>query len=132
MEKRPFYYQETQGIRIAVRPFFLPEHSNPIVRRYVFAYVVRIENVSRRTVQLLSRYWLIHDDVGEEHEVQGAGVVGEQPVLAPGGFHEYNSFCVLKSPHGWMEGTYRFQSRDDVLFDALVPRFFLDAPDSVF
>ncbi len=128
-QQRPFFYRETQGMRITVRPLFMPEHSEPLVQRYVFAYLVRIENTSRRTSQLLTRYWRIYDSIGEEHEVRGDGVVGEQPVLAPGDTHEYSSFCVLKSPHGWMEGAYRFINNDDTLFEAQVPRFALDAPD---
>lgn len=126
---RPFFYKETQGIRITVRPVYLPDHSQPERRQYVFAYFVRIENVSKKTVQLLSRHWYIHDAIGEDNEVVGDGVVGQQPVLPPGGVHEYNSFCVLKAPNGHMEGTYTFIGRDDVVFDAAIPRFYLDADD---
>lgn len=132
MSARPFYYKETSGIRITVRPLYLSDQSQPAHRHYVFAYFVRIENVSKRTVQLLSRRWLIHDSIGEDHEVVGDGVVGEQPVLAPGGVHEYQSFCVLKSPSGYMEGSYRFIGRDDLLFDAAIPRFDLVAAESQF
>jgi ApaG protein len=127
MQTPPFYYKETQGIRITVRPLFLPDESRPARGQYVFAYFVRIENVSRRTMQLLSRRWLIHDSVGEDQEVVGDGVVGQQPVLPPGGTHEYQSFCVLKSSQGYMEGSYRFISPDDTLFDAPIPRFYLVA-----
>lgn len=127
---RPFYYQETQGIRVTVRPLYLPDHSQPERNEYVFAYFVRIENVGRRTVQLLSRRWLIHDSTGEDLEVVGDGVVGEQPILSPGGIHEYQSFCILKSPSGSMEGSYRFIASDDVLFDAAIPRFELSTEGS--
>ena len=127
MQPKPFYYQETQGIRITVRPLYLDEQSQPLLRRYVFAYFVRIENVSQRTVQLLTRHWYIHDSIGEDHEVAGDGVVGEQPTLAPGAVHEYQSFCILKSPNGHMEGSYRFVRADDSLFDAAIPRFLLAA-----
>lgn len=127
MSGRPFYYKETQGIRISVRPVYLHEHSEPEQYRYIFAYFVRIENVSKRTVQLLSRRWLIHDSIGEEYEVAGDGVVGEQPILAPGDVHEYQSFCILKSTDGYMEGSYRFVGKDEVLFDAAIPRFILAA-----
>ncbi len=125
--KRPFFYRETDGIRIAVRPQFLPGHSSEERQQFVFAYFVRIENVGRRTVQLLSRYWHIHDDIGEDNEVAGEGVVGEQPTIEPGGVHEYNSFCILKAPGGYMEGSYRFRAMDDTLFDAVIPRFELSA-----
>jgi len=129
MERQPFYYKETNGIRITVRPVFLPDQSRPAQQQYVFAYFIRIENISKRTVQLLSRHWYIHDSVGEDNEVVGDGVIGQQPLFPPGHVHEYNSFCVLKSPSGHMEGSYRFIGRDDVLFDVAIPRFFLSASD---
>jgi ApaG protein len=125
--RRPFYYRETQGIRITVRPLYVEDQSMPVLRRYVFVYFIRIENVSQRMVQLLSRHWYIHDSIGEDYEVAGDGVVGEQPTLHPGGVHEYNSFCVLKSPNGHMEGSYCFVCDDDTHFDATIPRFLLVA-----
>ncbi|HNP88087.1 MAG: Co2+/Mg2+ efflux protein ApaG [Chloroflexi bacterium SZAS-1] len=124
--RRPFYYRETQGIRITVRPAYLAEQSIPALARYIFVYFIRIENMSQRTVQLLSRHWYIHDSGGEDYQVVGDGVVGEQPVLEVGGIHEYNSFCILKSPSGYMEGSYRFLCADDTLFDAHIPRFELE------
>jgi ApaG protein len=127
MTAKPFYYQETQGIRITVHPVYLAEQSEPVLRRFVFAYFVRIENTSQRTVQLLTRHWFIHDSIGEDQEVAGDGVVGEQPTLGPGDVHEYNSFCLLKSPNGYMEGSYRFVQADDTMFDAVIPRFLLIA-----
>jgi ApaG protein len=127
---RPLYTKETRGIRVTVRPQYLPDQSRPLQLQYVFAYFVRIDNTSRRKVQLLSRRWLIVDSIGEEREVEGEGVVGEQPVLAEGDVHEYHSFCVLKSPQGYMEGSYRFIGRDDVLFDAEIPRFILTTDES--
>ena len=128
----PIYTKETHGIRITVRPQYLDEHSEPHQRQYVFAYFVRIENRSRRTVQLLSRRWHICDSIGEEQEVTGDGVVGQQPTLRPGDTHEYHSFCILKSRLGYMEGAYRFIGRDDVLFDVDIPRFDLVADRSPF
>lgn len=125
-QRRPFFYRETEGIRISVRPAYLDEQSIPVLRRYVFAYFVRIENTSQRTVQLIARRWQIHDSIGEDHEVVGDGVVGQQPTLAPGHVHEYNSFCILKSPSGHMEGSYRFRRDDDTLFEAAIPRFTLE------
>lgn len=122
-----FFYRETQGIRITVRPRYLPEQSRPSQRHFVFAYFVRIENVGREAAQLVSRRWLIHDSSGRDTEVEGEGVVGEQPVLSPGRVHEYQSFCVLQSGSGHMEGSYRFVRGDGSSFDALIPRFILDA-----
>ena len=127
MSARSFFYRESHGVRVTVRPRYLAEQSLPHAGRYVFAYAVRIENVGTQPVQLLSRRWLIHDDVGEDLEVSGEGVVGEQPSLAPGTVHEYGSFCVLKSPSGWMEGHYTFVRDDGSRFRALIPRFDLDA-----
>ena len=90
---------------------------------------VRIENVGGRSAQLLSRHWEIHDSIGEDTNVEGDGVVGEQPVIAPGRVHEYRSFCVLKSPRGHMEGQYRFARPDRGTFAAHIPRFLLEASD---
>jgi ApaG protein len=123
MARRPFYYRETLGIRISVNPMFLPEQSQPEWNRFIFAYFVRIENIAAQRVQLLSRHWFIYDSIGENYEVAGEGVVGQQPLLARGDIHEYNSFCVLKSPRGAMEGSYRFIRADDTMFDAMIPRF---------
>ena len=127
MSARPFFYRETDGIRVTVRPRYLADQSLPHALRYVFAYFVRIENVGRAGAQLRSRRWHIHDDVGEDTEVAGDGVIGEQPLLPPGGVHEYNSFCVLKSPSGWMEGYYTFARDDGTRFRAEIPRFVLEA-----
>jgi ApaG protein len=124
---RPLFYRETMGIRITVRPQYLPDQSHPLQRKFVFAYRVRIENVGQQACQLVSRHWHIHDSVGRDSEVEGDGVVGEQPVIAPGKVHEYESFCVLQSGSGHMEGSYRFVRADGTSFDALIPRFILDA-----
>ena len=130
MPARHFFYSETLGVRVTVRPRYLAEQSMPHAGRFVFAYHVRIENVGPQPVQLLSRRWLIHDDLGEELEVAGEGVIGVQPVLGPGEVHEYESFCILKSPSGFMEGHYAFVADDGVGFRALIPRFTLEAPDA--
>jgi len=125
----PFFYRNTDGIRITVRPTFLPEQSIPEQRQFVFAYNVRIENTTLQSAQLLSRRWRIHDSIGEDTVVAGDGVVGEQPLLVPGAVHEYQSFCVLKSAHGYMEGEYRFIRADSTQFEASIPRFTLTADE---
>ncbi|MDX2192140.1 MAG: Co2+/Mg2+ efflux protein ApaG [Gemmatimonadales bacterium] len=127
---RALFYRITDGIRITVRPIFLPEQSRPQQKHFVFAYFVRIENVGQQTVQLLTRRWLIHDSIGQDSEVQGDGVVGEQPVIPPGKVHEYQSFCVLQSEAGHMEGSYTFQRGDGQRFQAAIPRFILDAQEN--
>ncbi|HZM26473.1 MAG TPA: Co2+/Mg2+ efflux protein ApaG [Gemmatimonadales bacterium] len=120
-----FFYRLTNGIRITVRPEYLAARSDPTQRRFVFAYHVRIENVDNRSARLISRKWLIHDEIGEDVEVEGEGVVGEQPVIGPGEVHEYQSFIVLKAPSGYMEGSYRFIRADGSAFEAEIPRFAL-------
>jgi ApaG protein len=127
MAGRSFYYRETSGIRITVRPSYLASHSSPADRRHVFAYHVRIENVGEQPAQLLTRRWLIHDDAGDDTIVEGEGVIGQQPEIAHGAVHVYQSWCLLKGPSGWMEGSYHFRREDGTEFDALIPRFYLDA-----
>ncbi len=124
-----YYYRITDGIRITVRPTFLPGQSRPSLGHFVFAYTVRIENVGQLPAQLLTRLWRIHDSVGlgEDHEVEGEGVVGEQPRIEPGRVHQYQSYCILKSPSGFMEGHYQFVRDDGSTFRAFIPRFDLDA-----
>ena len=129
MPTRPFFYRETDGIRITVRPLYLPDHSRPARSEFVFAYFVRLENVGPTPARLLARHWRIHDDVGEDTEVRGDGVVGEQPLIEPGGTHEYQSFCVLRGPSGWMQGSYTFARPDGGRFEAQVPRFDLQVAE---
>jgi ApaG protein len=126
----PFFYRESFGIRVTVRPMYLRDQSEPSQQHYVFAYFVRVENVGPRVAQLISRRWLIHDSSGEDIEVKGEGVVGEQPIIAPGELHEYQSFCILKSGEGFMEGHYNFASPDGTTFRAEIPRFTLSASES--
>jgi ApaG protein len=122
------YHAMTDGFRVSVRPQYLPEQSDPLEPRHVFAYHIRIENLSEVTAQLLWRHWHIHDDVAGPSEVEGEGVVGRQPVLAPGDVHEYNSFCVLRGGAGHMVGSYRFRTEDGRDFEVAVPRFELRVP----
>ncbi len=114
-------------MRITVKPVFSRGHSRP-PHRYVFVYFVRIENVGDETAQLFWRHWKIHDAVAGDQEVVGEGVVGRSPTLAPGDVHEYNSFCVLEGPNGFMEGYYHFRREDGSVFRAEIPRFPLRAP----
>lgn len=113
-----------------MRPAFLPEQSRPGVGQWVFSYDVRIENVGTVAAHLLSRRWQIHDSIGEDLEVEGDGVVGLQPLVPPRGVHEYQSFCVLKTPSGHMEGGYTFERPDGSRFEAVIPRFILDASEA--
>lgn len=126
----PTYMHASNGIRVTVRPEYAPEHSLPGSGRFVFVYRIRIDNEGERTIQLLRRHWHIHDAVAGDSEVEGEGVVGDQPVVAPGDMHEYQSFVVLQGPDGHMEGEYRIRRTDGVEFDAPIPRFLLDAGDA--
>lgn len=130
MASSAFFYKESNGIRITVRPMYLRDQSEPSQNHYLFAYFIRIENIGPLPGQLLSRRWLIHDEAGEDTEVTGEGVVGEQPLINPGSVHEYQSFCVLKSGEGFMEGHYTFLKPDGGTFDAIIPRFVLSASRS--
>ena len=120
-----FFYRETNGIRVTAQPFYLSEHSDPGDDRYVFAYRMRIENVGDQAAQLVWRHWYIHDTAAGDSEVEGEGVVGEQPLIGPGDVHEYQSFCVLEGPEGSMEGFYEFRRPDGHVFRADIPRFLL-------
>ena len=121
----PFFYRITEGIRVTAQPYYVAEQSDPNQQRYVFAYHIRIENVGKQIAQLMWRHWYIHDPVAGDNEVEGEGVVGQQPLLKPGDVHEYQSFCVLRGPEGHMEGTYQFRRPDGSTFEAAIPRFLL-------
>lgn len=117
------FHRITEGIRVTVQPFYVAEQSDPLRQRYVFVYRIRIENVGEQAAELRWRHWYIHDPVAGDSEVEGEGVVGETPKLGPGEVHEYQSFCVLRSPSGHMEGFYEFRRPDGTRFRAAVPRF---------
>jgi len=117
----------SHGIRVSVKPRYLPDHSDPDQSHYVYAYHVRIANESQRTVMLLSRHWIIIDTDGHREEVKGPGVVGEQPVLEPGESFEYTSFCPLPSTFGTMEGSFHMVAEDGADVEVEVGRFYLVA-----
>ncbi len=121
------YTETTEGIRITVHPVYLDGQSDLIRKKIVFAYFVRIENKTEETVQLLRRHWIITDGKGNVQEVEGEGVVGKQPFIAPGDAHEYSSFSVLPTMEGSMEGTYLMRREGGVLFRAQIPLFALRA-----
>ena len=122
------YESLTDGIRVTVRPRFSLAQSDPSEREFVFSYQIRMENMGEQVAQLLFRHWHIHDAGGEDQEVDGEGVIGQQPLLIPGQTHEYQSFCVLSSPAGFMEGYYTFVRPDGTRFRVAIPRFKLEAP----
>lgn len=123
-----YYEKATKGIRVQVTPRFSLADSDPADGTFVFSYQINMANESDSTAQLLFRHWKIHDAAGDDSTVDGEGVVGEQPVLAPGDSHEYRSYCVLRSPAGYMEGYYTFVRSDGEQFKVDVPRFELNGP----
>lgn len=122
------YTETTRGITVTVQPFYLDDQSSPADNHYVWAYRVRIENHSGETVQLKRRHWRITDAIGRIQEVQGAGVVGEQPVLGPGEAFEYTSGTPLPTPSGIMAGEYQMEGEGGDRFDVVIPAFSLDSP----
>jgi len=122
----------TNSVRVEVESQYAPEHSQPFQCQWFFYYTVRITNESDETVQLLSRHWIITNANGHIEEVRGPGVVGEQPVLAPGESFQYTSGCPLKTSSGVMHGTYQMvftESGDN--FDVEIAPFALHEPYTV-
>ncbi|MBV9859121.1 MAG: Co2+/Mg2+ efflux protein ApaG [Alphaproteobacteria bacterium] len=122
------YSETTRSIHVTVEPFYLEQQSSPAENHYVWAYRVRIENRGGETVQLRNRYWKITDNRGLSQEVRGPGVVGEQPVLAPGESFEYTSSAPLPTPNGIMVGTYEMETKTGENFSVRIPAFSLDSP----
>ncbi len=119
----------TQGIRIVVRPHYVADQSDPAANHWLFAYHITIRNEGERTVQLLSRHWVITNGEGHVEEVRGPGVVGYQPVLQPGEQFQYTSGCPLGTPVGTMHGEFNMVVPDsNETFDAQISPFTLAAP----
>lgn len=121
----------TDGLRVRVEARYAPEHSQPAANQWFFLYTIRISNEGSETCQLVSRHWIIRDATGRVQEVQGPGVVGEQPVLEPGDSFEYTSGCPLPTPFGSMEGTYQMVTEHGTHFDADIARFELREPGAI-
>ena len=119
----------TKGIKVCVETEYQPSYSSPSQYHYVFTYKVTIENQSDNTIQLLRRHWYIHDAGYMVREVEGEGVVGQQPILEPGQYHKYVSGCNLKSGLGKMKGTYLIEKIvDGHRFNIVIPEFNMIAP----
>jgi ApaG protein len=121
----------TRGIRVQAQSFYDEDRSSPQESYYFFSYQVRISNEGSETAQLVSREWIITDGNGDTQRVQGPGVVGEQPVLAPGDEFEYTSFCPLPTPVGSMHGSYRMVLSTGESFEAEISPFSLAVPHAV-
>jgi len=118
----------TDGIRVTVESSYLPDRSEPGDGTWAFAYTVAIHNEGRRRVQLRRRHWIITDGNGEVREVEGPGVVGQQPVLDPGTTHQYTSGAFLPTPVGTMQGSYEMHESGGRVFRAEIPVFPLRCP----
>ncbi|MEO0474878.1 MAG: Co2+/Mg2+ efflux protein ApaG [Planctomycetota bacterium] len=116
----------THGVRVGANAFYLPDESTPDDNEFVFGYRIVILNESDRTVTLQTRHWDLIDSDGELREVDGEGVVGQKPSLAPGEAFKYHSFAVLATPWGTMEGSYCFRAEDNQEeLDVKIGRFYL-------
>jgi ApaG protein len=130
MHDGPAYTAETDGILVRVRPSYLAGQSDPAGGRWVWAYHVEIVNLSGVAVQLMARRWTITDGRGRVEEVRGPGVVGEQPIIAPGESYAYASGCPLGTSTGSMAGAYYMTDAEGRRFEAAIPAFSLDTPDA--
>jgi ApaG protein len=113
---------------VSVRTQYLADQSDPDRSNYVFAYTITIRNTGDVTAQLISRHWIIVDANNRVEEVKGLGVVGHQPLLAPGAQFEYTSGTALATPQGSMKGSYFCVAEDGTQFEAAVPEFILSLP----
>ena len=119
--------QEYQ-FQISVKTQYIDEQSEPENERFVFAYTITIENTGDLGAKLDSRHWVITDANGEVTEVQGQGVIGEQPYIEPGKSYQYSSGAVINTPIGTMEGNYNMIGQNGAEFEAPIPVFSLAAP----
>lgn len=124
------YSATTHNVTVSVELSYLDNESTPEDNVYVWAYTVRIENKGGEALQLRSRHWTITDSYGRIQQVHGPGVVGEQPVIAPGASYQYTSGTPLSTPSGFMTGTYSMQATDGRIMDVEIPTFSLDTPGS--
>lgn len=122
------YTAVTEGIRVSVEAMYLPDRSTPEENSFAFAYQVTIANEGQARVKLMRRHWVITDGNGEVRDVEGPGVVGEQPILDGGQEHTYTSGAVLTTPVGTMEGSYEMHGPEGRVFKAVIPRFALQMP----
>ena len=115
-------------ISVQAKAQFIPGESDADEKRYVFAYKITITNTGTVAAQLISRHWIITDAAGKVQEVRGQGVIGEQPLLAPGESFEYTSGTMIATPVGTMRGSYQMVAKDGEQFDAPIPEFTLSMP----
>jgi ApaG protein len=114
------------AFKVEVEPRYLPDQSAPAQGLWSFAYTITISNTGEVPAQLISRHWIITNELGEREEVKGLGVVGQQPLLRPGESFEYTSGCRLRTSSGSMQGTYFCVAEDGERFEVEIPAFGLD------
>ena len=124
------YESTTRDIKVVVQPQYLAQQSKPEDSYFVWSYTIIIENTGSDTVKLCTRYWHITDGVGRVQEVRGDGVVGEQPIIAPGESFRYTSGAPLATPSGFMSGSYQMETGTGQPFDVEIPAFSLDQPST--
>ena len=123
--------KKNSDINIKVKSSFLENKSNEEQSMYLFSYSVKIQNDSRKQVQLLTRHWDIEDANGNIQEVDGEGVIGKQPILKPGESFTYSSYCPLKTYFGTMKGFYTFSTNDGEVIKTVIPEFGLIIPNEI-
>jgi len=125
----------TQEVTVSAESVYQRQYSEPAKCQYVYAYRIRIANIGNRPVQLLSRAWEVIDATGARRLVEGEGVVGRQPIIAPGDYHEYTSWVQFETPIGAMRGSYVMERKErgnrNVLFQVEVPKFLHIAPETL-
>ncbi|MEQ4618393.1 MAG: Co2+/Mg2+ efflux protein ApaG [Corticimicrobacter sp.] len=120
---------KTYDLSVTVVPQYLPDESDPAQPQYVFAYTVQVVNRGSQPAQIISRHWIITDADQRVEEVRGLGVVGKQPLLAPGEVFEYTSACPLRTPVGTMRGAYHCVGENGIPFDVPIAEFVLAVPN---
>ncbi|MGB1539476.1 MAG: Co2+/Mg2+ efflux protein ApaG [Rickettsiales bacterium] len=126
------YVKTTNSIKVTATPVYLEQQSQPSENQYIWAYTIHLENLGKETVQLLRRHWEITNNLGQVQEVDGDGVIGEQPVLKPGESYQYTSGTALPTPSGIMVGHYEMVDSGTLAeFAVEVPAFSLDSPYQV-
>lgn len=123
------YRATTRQIQVTATPRYVAERSEPDQNRHFWAYTIEVVNLGRETVQLKARHWIVTDALGQVEEVHGIGVVGEEPVLPPGGRFEYTSGVPLTTATGIMSGSYDMLTEAGERFSVEIPAFSLDVPD---
>ena len=123
------YRAVTRQIEVTVQPNYMPERSSADKGEFFWSYKIVITNTGAETVQLRTRHWIITDATGRKQEVKGRGVIGEEPVLAPGERFEYTSGVPLPTASGFMTGRCQMVNESGERFEIDVPTFSLDSPD---